>query len=91
MVFFRLQAGPKLITVSGWQLAEALPIAQPLACAACRKILDYGAGHFQEVAHGEAGPIMETVDPLRRPTHTLRRQDRPQPQEPVGIICLFFF
>jgi len=54
MVFFTSSRGKKLNTVSGWRIAEVLPQCGECRCAACAKILDYAAGHYQEVAPGQA-------------------------------------
>ena len=90
MVFFADARGKKLATVAGWRVAEALPVCGDCQCEACRKILNYAAGHYQEVATGKN---ISEVDPLivcPASAHTfvgklIRRQ-----QDTVGVICLFF-
>ncbi|HEV2693900.1 MAG TPA: PAS domain S-box protein, partial [Verrucomicrobiae bacterium] len=90
MVFFTSSRGRKLVTVSGWHIAEALPECSACRCAACQKILDYAAGHYQEVALAKLNPDMERLILVTPERHTFVGKIVKRQQEAVGIICLFF-
>jgi len=90
LVFFATARGRKLITVSGWHIAEALPECGACRCPACVKILDYAAGHYQEVALAKLHPEMDRLIICPAENHTFVGKIVSRQQEPVGIICLFF-
>jgi PAS domain S-box-containing protein len=90
MVFFSDGRGKKLVTVAGWRVRETLPGCGECGCAACKKTLDYAAGHYQEVEDAQSNLDPQAVVYFPSDKHTyvgkvIRRQ-----QEPVGIISLFF-
>ena len=90
LAFFAHHHGKKLSTVAAWRVAENLPACIACACPACRKILDYAAGHYQEVAAAQKNPAASPFILCTGEAHTfvgtiIRRQS-----EPAGVICLFF-
>ncbi|MDR3458749.1 MAG: response regulator [Verrucomicrobiae bacterium] len=90
MVFFASSRGRKLVTISGWRIAESLPACGACQCAACRKILDYAAGHYQEVAQAKLDPDLSRLNITPGEHHTFVGKIVSRQQEPVGVICLFF-
>jgi len=90
MVFFASSRGRKLTTVSGWQIAETLPECGACRCPACSKILDYAAGHYQEVARAKLDPDMDRLILCPGEKHTFVGKIICRQQEPVGVICMFF-
>jgi len=85
MVCFASSRGPSDHVPDG--VAGRLPRCEKLCCAVCRKIGITQGGSFRR-RPGERDPEMERLILPGRKT-TLRRQDRPPPQEPVGSFCLF--
>ena len=90
MVFFATGRGKKLVTVADWRVAETLPQCGQCGCAACRKILDYAAGHYQEVAAAKLNPDADRFVICPGAPHTFVGKIIRRQLEPVGIICLFF-
>lgn len=90
MVFFADARGKKLATVAGLHVAQTLPLCGDCRCEACQKILNYAAGHYQEVVPGKilTDPPPVVIAPPSGHTFVgklIRRQ-----QDTVGIVCLFF-
>ena len=90
MVFFADARGKKLSTVAGWRVAETLPGCGGCGCAACEKILNYAAGHYQEVATAKDGADQSPFVVCPAAAHTFVGKIIRRQSEPVGIICLFF-
>ena len=90
MVFFASGRGKKLAAVSGWRIAEGLPVCGMCRCPACQKMLDYAAGHFQELAQARTNPDMDRFIVVSGDQHTFVGKIICRQQEAVGIICLFF-
>ncbi len=90
MIFFADARGKKLSTVAGWNVAPTLPDCGECGCPACRKILDYAAGHYQEVAAAKQNPDADRFVICPGEKHTFIGKIIRRQFEPVGIICLFF-
>ena len=90
MVFFADARGKKLSTVAGWHVAPTLPGCVECGCPACRKILDFAAGHYQEVATAKQKPDAEQFVICPGEKHTFVGKIIRRQFDPVGIICLFF-
>lgn len=90
MVFFAAARGKKLSAVVGWHVAQTLPVCGECGCRACRKILDYAAGHYQEVAADKQNPATERFVICPGEKHTFLGKIIRRQFELVGIICLFF-
>ena len=90
MVFYSQVSGKKLRTVAAWEVARHLPGCAKCGCSVCEKILQYAAGHLQDVETARQNPDSPSLffDVSEFHTHLgqlVRRQN-----EPVGVICLFF-
>jgi PAS domain S-box-containing protein len=90
MVFFADSRGKKLVTVAGFRVAETLPVCGGCGCPACKKILDYAAGHYQELEDARSNPDPNSIILLASEKHTFIGKAIRRQQEAVGIICLFF-
>ena len=90
MAFFASARGKKLVTVAACSVAEHLPTCGQCRCAACAKILDYAAGHYQEVALARQQPGANRMIVCPGETHTFVGKIVARQQEPVGVISLFF-
>ncbi len=90
MAFFAATRGNKLSTVAGWRVKETLPFCANCGCAACRKILDYAAGHYLDVAEAQKNSALSRFIYCAGESHTFAGKIVRCQQEPVGIICLFF-
>jgi PAS domain S-box-containing protein len=90
MVFFATGRGKKLVAVADWHVAETLPACGQCGCPACRKILDYAAGHYQDVAVAKLNPDVDRFVICSGDQHTFVGKIIRRQFDPVGIICLFF-
>lgn len=90
MVFFAARRGRKLNTIAEWQVPAMLPECGICQCAACEKILNFAAGHFQEVAHHRRNGETEPLVVARGEQHTFIGKIIRRQQESVGVICLYF-
>jgi PAS domain S-box-containing protein len=90
MAFFAAARGNKLSTVAGWCVPETLPFCADCGCAACRKTLDYVAGHYLDVAEARKSPGSDRFVFYAGELHTFVGKIVRCQQEPAGIICLFF-
>jgi PAS domain S-box-containing protein len=90
MVFFADGRGKKLVTVAALRAAETLPGCGECGCAACKKVLDYAAGHYQDVEDARSNLDPQAVVYLSSEKHTFVGKVIRRQQEPVGIINLFF-
>ncbi|HEX7654036.1 MAG TPA: PAS domain S-box protein, partial [Verrucomicrobiae bacterium] len=90
MAFYADTQGKKVTTVAGWKVAENLPVCGTCRCVACSKILDYAAGHIQEIEKATENPNLDCLLVLIGEKHAFLGKIVRRQQEPVGIICLFF-
>ena len=90
MAFYSQVNGKKLRTVAAWEVSKYLPGCSACGCIACEKIINYAAGHFQDVRAAKLNPEADALFSYVSESHTHLGQIVRRQNEPVGVICLFF-
>jgi PAS domain S-box-containing protein len=90
MAFYSHISGKRLRTVAAWEVARHLPGCSACGCDACKKIMLYAAGHFQDVQTARQNPESESLFSYISESHTHLGQIVRRQNDPVGVLCLFF-